>query len=540
MDLPLHLRLAYAACFSDPYADARCLHGASAALHEPASLAAPKESSWFSDLVQLIEQNRQQTLALHAPENHDVNHVELSHSSVPNLPASEEEVKFEVEGTLDIPRRLTSIEKSPSPLRNSSSTQSLELPVITAQEIASPHPNVSAAMPMPQPSGATSGVGSQASAPVQKVNVITQTDVADDTAPHAAQQQQQQKASCLASDPVANTGEAILADLTTSLERRLQDCVLKTLALDDANQQLICAFQLPPKNTATSSDQGGLPLGTKTAAAVQASQQTLINSGALSEAPPSPSAAAAAPLSTAAVAANRSDASLSEEARKELAMHLYALRHQVVAMRQQLDTHEAAHARELNRFKSSSSPSSGQRPPIRVEVVRAYEEEPTPYRKGPWKQADFAAAGATRRSSDNRKDPGNAKGGEDDYSSNDFTDDTSEISTEERSSDESNVQSALKEQQRQFISAPRKDHATVSSVDSDSSVSSTEELFQRRQAAALQARKQRTAAAAARQQKRSSSSSSSPSSSPSSSSDRSTTSSLTDTSTISTSDTHTS
>ena len=539
MDLPLHLRLAYAACFSDPYADARCLHGASAALHESASLAAPKESSWFSDLVQLIEQNRQQTLAPHAPENHDVSHVELSHSSVPNLPVSEEEVKVEVEGTLDIPRRLTSIEKSPSPLRNSSSTQSLELPVITAQEIASPHPNVSAAMSMPQPSGATSGVGSQASAPVQKVNVITQTGVAADTAPHAAQQQQ--KASCLASDPVANTGEAILADLTTSLERRLQDCVLKTLALDDANQQLICAFQLPPKNTATSSDQGGLRLGTKTAAAVQASQQTLINSGALSEAPPSPSAAAAAPLSIAAVAANRSDASLSEEARKELAMHLYALRHQVVAMRQQLDTHEAAHARELNRFKSSSSPSSGQRPPIRVEVVRAYEEDPTPYRKGPWRQADFAAAGATRRSSDNRKDPGKAEGGEDDYSSNDFTDDTSEISTEERSSDESTMQSAPKEQQRQLISAPRKDHATVSSVDSDSSVSSTEELFQRRQAAALQARKQRTAAAAARQQKRSSSSSSSsPSSSPSSSSDRSTTSSLTDTSTISTSDTHTS
>jgi hypothetical protein len=366
-----------------------------------------------------------------------------------------------------------------------------------------------------------------------------QTDAAEDTAAHPHDHP--------VPEQLVGMPEGLLADITTSLERRLQQCVLKTLALDDANQQLICAFGLPSVN-AVDNDRTSHP-PTSVAASLQpspvADNKTAKNS-ALDAAEKYDKPAAS---SVATVAANRTESGLSDEVKKELAMHLYALRHQVVVMRQQLDAHEAAHARQVNAFRAASSSSAPHRPPVRVEVVKAFEEEPVSYRKGPWRAANFAAA-AVHRNKDGKS--GGVHHDRDDgsearYTSDDFTGETSTatstaVSTELENDDTLGHPPALARKaplrnHGDRVAAGRKASTDVSSVDSDTSLSSTEGLFQRRQAAALQARAQRMAAATAKDAPKRFSSSTS--SSPYSTSTISY-SSLTESSTVSTSDTYTS
>ncbi|KAG5474398.1 hypothetical protein LSCM1_03180 [Leishmania martiniquensis] len=298
------------------------------------------------------------------------------------------------------------------------------------------------------------------------------------------------------SEELAGTHEVLLADITTALERRVRECVLKTAALDEARQQLICAFQLPSVTSPASSACPPHPVPrapsaavashastapppqaqwTKEEARTRAEATTYMASerdaadGELVDGPVQVPAARAAAADVAVrppwLSANRTDASLSDDVRKEMALHLYALRRQVKQLHGRLEAHESTHYRHINALRAAQKQSrTSSSPPVRVEIVKAYEDDPVPYRKGPWREADFAAA---RRSGPDRSAGGMKKdaAGDESYTSDDFTEVTSRVSS------------------------------VVSGGDgSSSSVSSTEKLFRQRQAAALRARGQRLVA----------------------------------------------
>ncbi|TPP40476.1 hypothetical protein CGC20_13305 [Leishmania donovani] len=312
------------------------------------------------------------------------------------------------------------------------------------------------------------------------------------------------------SEELAGTHEALLADVTAALERRLRECVWKTVTLDDAQQQLTCAFQLPSSTSPASSSRPPHPLSsvplaaaafrasaappphaqlTKQAAPARADASTCMAteqdaaSGELADALTEPPAARAAAAEVAAplpwLLANRTDASLSDDAKKEIALHLYALSRQVRQLRDQLEAHESTHYRHVNALRAAQKQRQGRLPlPLRVEIVKAYEDDPVPYRKGPWREADFAAArrGGSGRSAGGMEEDA---AGNESYASDDFTQVTSAALTVVSTDD------------GQARDGARGDDG------SGSSVSSAEELFRQRQAAALRARNQQAGARSA-------------------------------------------
>lgn len=393
MDVPLHLRLAYARRFSDPYGDpqraflntnlsAECGSGLR---HGP---------SWLTTLVQHLDRNTQPDKVVASPDEED-------------------SVKRPAAPPFSLPQ--TQSERSPSPVEAAATPHVSTPPPLTAEEVCQPLPTATAVAALVD--GRDGGASPRFPKPENTAKeAAVQADVMGDAAVDERH--------CREQDRRAGVHEELLADVTLSLQRRLQQCVLKTLALDDANQQLICAFQLEPTaavDTSTSA-QARLTVPEKSS-----------NTGVRT--------------SFDAVVANRSDAALPEEAKKELAMHLYALRRQVVDMRRQLDAHETAHACQVNAFhaaarENADAPSS--RPPVQVEVVKAYAEEPVPYRKGPWRPANFSAS-TTQANKGGQALKREDSDADDAYSSDAFTSDTgsSEVSTDPSSDGDAGYRSCV-------------------------------------------------------------------------------------------------
>ncbi|KPI83866.1 hypothetical protein ABL78_7084 [Leptomonas seymouri] len=536
MDLPFHLRLAYASHCSDPYADSK-RRLTNALFVSSGALAAQTETSWLNSLVKHLQYSHERYNEAHLSTDRTVEEADAAPVAPAVCPCEHPE-----EGkTEEVQAHIVS--SSPPTTSSTSPTASHSIAEQDALTLRPGLPSLPSLLSLDEdrvkkrrfsppfieersPSSAASGPASETSTckdddtcghQIKKADANVQVDVAADTVNEEHHRRVQAQ--------LAGTHEALLADITTSLERRLQQCVLKTLALDDANQQLICAFHIRP-NASTSADERAHP-ATATSLSPAPPEERISPADLakevdsyLSGAQASPAAVgntkAAAVLSTPTLTANRNEQSISVEAKKELALHLHTLRNQVVHMRRQLDAHEAMHSRRMAAIFAASKESSD-RPPIRVEIVKAYEEEPVPYRKGPWRKADFAAAA-------HRTAGGKGRGGQGEKnksrSSDDFTDyssswvTSSEVLTEmdgRATSDESGARAKHQsgERGKPGAAAAAGGTAIISSIDSDSSLSSTEELFKKRQAAAMQARAQRAATTAARQQSRYSSETSS-------------------------------
>ncbi|KAG5475072.1 hypothetical protein CUR178_04522 [Leishmania enriettii] len=496
MDVPRRLRLAYTSCLDDVYCErrpVRCnaqpLSRGSPYIGEDAEL---DERHWLSSLVAVVGSNQSGAASLNAdpaanvsfpPPVVDTACVEASaspnpHNTNPQLPRFFEQEEAASQSIAPSPRPRDDIRAGPQPPRTESK--------VDDTKPQSPHtsPLSSSSRTARSPPASPLKAHAQGAA---RVDSAVQTSVAAEAEADTAAR---------VSEELAGTHEALLADVTAALEQRVRECVLKTVALDDARQQLICAFQIPSATSPASSSHipHPVPLTPLAAVACQASAaspppgqwteqeahmrpnaSTCVATGhvaASGEVVDGPAQAPAARSSAADVAAplpwlsaNRSAASLSDDVKKEMALHLYALRRRVQQLHGQLEEHESTHYRHLNALRAAQKQSrTSSSPPVRVEIVKAYEDDPVPYRKGPWREADFAAArrGGPDRSAGSMKEEDT---GDESYTSDDFTQLTS--------------------------AAP----SVVSTDDgsSSSSVSSAEELFRQRQAAALRARSQQAA-----------------------------------------------
>ncbi|KAG5498319.1 hypothetical protein JIQ42_03125 [Leishmania sp. Namibia] len=500
MDVPRRLRLAYASCLDDVYYERRPVRCNA----QPFSRGSPYIGEdaeldgrhWLSSLVALVGSNQSGIASLYADPAADVSFpppvvatacVEASappapHNTDPQLPRFFEQEEAAGQSVAPSPRPRDEIRAGPQPPRTESQ--------VDDTQPQSPHasPLSSSTRTARSPPASPFKPHAQGAA---RVESAVQTSVAAEAEADTAAR---------VSEELAGTHEALLANVTAAIERRVRECVLKTVALDDARQQLICAFQIPSTTSPASSSHTPhpVPLTPLAAAACQASTaspppgqwteqeahmrpnaSTCVATGHVAasvEAVDGPARAPAARSAATDVAAplpwlsaNRSDASLSDDVKKEMALHLYALRRQVQQLHGQLEAHESTHYRHVNALRAAQKQArTSSSPPVRVEIVKAYEDDPVPYRKGPWREADFAAA---RRSGPDRS-AGSMKeedACDESYTSDNFTQLTS--------------------------AAP----SVVSTDDgsSSSSVSSAEELFRQRQVAALRARSQQAAARSA-------------------------------------------
>ncbi|KAG5474732.1 hypothetical protein LSCM4_03908 [Leishmania orientalis] len=496
MDVPRRLRLAYASCLDDVYCErrpVRCnaqpLPRGSPYINEDAELDG---RHWLSSLVALVGSNQSGAASLYADPAVNVSFpppvvatacVEASASPAPHntdlqLPRFFEQEEAASQSVAPSPRPRDDIRAGPQPPRTESQ--------VDDTQPQSPHTSPLNSSSRTARSPPASPLKSHAQG-AARVESAVQTSVAAEAEADTAAR---------VSEELAGTHEALLADVTAALERRVRECVLKTVALDDARQQLICAFQIPSATSPASSYHipHPVPLTPLATVACQASAASppagqwteqeahmrpitptsvatghVAASGEVVDGPAQAPAARSAATDVAAplpwLSANRSDASLSDDVKKEMALHLYALRRQVQQLHSQLEAHESTHYRHVNALRAAQKQSrTSSSLPVRVEIVKAYEDDPVPYRKGPWREADFAAArrGGPDRSAGSMKEEDT---GDESYTSDDFTQLTSAASSVMSTDDGS----------------------------SSSSFSSAEELFRQRQAAALRARSQQAA-----------------------------------------------
>ncbi|CAG9577266.1 conserved hypothetical protein [Leishmania major strain Friedlin] len=554
MDIPLRLRLAYANYLGEVYCDrkpVRC-DAQPPSRHSPYTGKGAESDGrhWLSSLVASVGSNQSGETLLHAdPEANAtllsprVATVVMETRTPPSLPNADPQPQCVSEK-----REATDPSAAPSLQPCDDIRDGPQLPhtetLVDETQPESPH-TPSASFSRTAPSPPANALEPHAPE-VTRVEAAVQASVAVEMEADAAARAREVRVS----EELAGTHEALLADVTAALERRLRECVWKTVTLDNAQQQLTCAFHPPSSASPASSSRpphllSSTPLTAaafrasvaappraqlaKQAAPARADASTCMateQDAARSELADAPTEAPAARAAAAKVAAplpwlsaNRTDASLSDDAKKEIALHLYSLRRQVQQLRDQLEAHESTHYRHVNALRAAQKQRQGRLPlPLRVEIVKAYEDDPVPYRKGPWREADFSAA--------RRGGPGRSAGGmEEDaagaesYASDDFTEVTSAALTVVSTDDGRASDGARGDDGR------------------GSSVSSTEELFRQRQAAALRARNQqagaRSAAANAASSSRNRLSDSSTDYS-SSSTDTSSTSTLTTTTTTST------
>ncbi|CBZ28527.1 conserved hypothetical protein [Leishmania mexicana MHOM/GT/2001/U1103] len=514
MDIPLRLRLAYADSVGEIYCDRRLVRcdAQSPSRGSPYTGKGAERDGrhWLSALVASVGSNQSGEALLHA--NPEANATFLSPRVVtavmetrapPSLPntdpqlqrVSEKREPIDLSAVPSLPP-CDDIGEGPQPPHTEKLVDETQ-----PESPRTPSDSFSRTAPSP-PATALEPHAPEATRVESAVQANVDVGVEADAAARAREVR--------VSEELAGTHEVLLADVTAALERRLRECVLKTVALDDAQQQLICAFQLPSFTSPASSSRPPHPLPltplaaaalrasaapppraqlTKQAAPARADVSTCMAteqdavSGNVADAPTEAPAARAAAAEVAAplpwLSANRTDASLSEDAKKEIALHLYTLSRQVRQLRDQLEAHESAHYRHVTALRAAQRQRQGQLPlPPRAEIVKGYEDDPVPYRKGPWREADFSAArrGRPGRSAGGTKEDA---AGDESYASDNFTEVTSAalsvVSTDDgRASD-----------------------GARGNDGSSSSVSSTEELFRQRQAAALRARNQQAGARSA-------------------------------------------
>lgn len=101
---------------------------------------------------------------------------------------------------------------------------------------------------------------------------------------------------------------------------------------------------------------------------------------------------------------------LDENARRELAIHLYTLRNQVQELATELDARESLFQRQIRSYSAKTNESRK----ITVEIVKDYEVDPVAYKKPPFRLANIKDQKETKKGSDQ------------DYYEDDFTFDKEE------------------------------------------------------------------------------------------------------------------
>eukprot|EP00796_Vickermania_ingenoplastis_P008263 gene8263-5783_t len=130
-----------------------------------------------------------------------------------------------------------------------------------------------------------------------------------------------------------------LSEVVDCILNKIQTQNVMAVALDDINQQVTEHVSQPPKKEKSSTH---------------------------------PAPRAASPCAS------------DDPSQRELAIYLYSLRKQVVELQSQMDAQEAALQRELRQQKKKGGSSSKR---ITVEVVKAYDDDPVPYKKPPFRLA---------------------------------------------------------------------------------------------------------------------------------------------------------
>ncbi|CAJ1010039.1 hypothetical protein Q4I28_005353 [Leishmania naiffi] len=505
MDVPLRLRLAYANCLNNAYCDRRNVRcdakPLSCDLSYTSRGAEHDGRHWLSSLVASVGSNQSEEALLHtdlavsasllsplvATEFMEARAPQSSYNADPQLQGCLEKREAVDQLAAPSPRPSDNIGTAPFSPRTESPVD--EMPP------ESPHtPFATFSKTAPLPPASPFGPDTQEAT---RVESAVQANVAAQVEADAAARARTVRVN----EELAGTHEALLVNVTAALEQRLRECVLKTVALDDAQQQLICAFQLRSSMSPASPSPHPLPVIPSTAEAFHASSapptrdqltkqaapaRTDVSScatakqdaasGEVADVPAAKPAAVDAAAPPPWLSANRTDASLSDDVKKEVALHLYALSRQVQQLRSHLEAHESTHYRHVNALRAAQRQRRGCASlPLRVEIIKGYEDDPVPYRKGPWREADFAAArrGGQDLSAGGMR--GNAASDES-YISDDFTEVTSATSSVVRTG------------------AGRESDGVGGADGSSSTVSSTEELFRQRQAAALRVRNQQTVA----------------------------------------------
>lgn len=166
--------------------------------------------------------------------------------------------------------------------------------------------------------------------------------------------------------------EEVLADVVQRLFDKIHLSSVKVVALDDLNQQLLENFKLT------------------TAPEVAKANQPVTPDSVV----PRLSASALLPMSPARLGRlSRSSTAPYLEDRSELALYLYSLRAKVQALATMLNDSEAqAHRDELRRRAREKKPRR-----LKVQIVRAYEEDPVPYKKSSFTPAALQVAAKPTR-----------------------------------------------------------------------------------------------------------------------------------------------
>ncbi|KAK7198975.1 hypothetical protein NESM_000864900 [Novymonas esmeraldas] len=451
MDVPLHLRLAYASRQNDVYGDRRRAGGGAVGL-APSTPPLRSGQHWFSSL---IESTRP------PPPDAVLWFAEAAVNKSATAPFSGAAPVGGAETPSATPQMPRFFDEDSVAVASASVPSPSPPPPLQERQ---PADGVAASSPPPHAASSVSEARRDAppwpstppDAVLARVQAEAQADIAADSAAAVAAHAHATRVR----EELAGTYVAPLADVVASLERRLHGCVRQVVALDGAAQQLVCAFQ-PTPSTHVAPARVDASTGDAEASTVAAA---------------SPATAPALPR----LSANRTEATLSEEAKKEMALHLYGLRHQVQRLRDELETHEATHYRQVNALRAATAARhqhAASLPPLRVEVVKAYEDDPVPYRKGPWREANFTAAAGWRARDGGAGAVSDA--GDESYPSDDFTEITSAASSEVRTEDG---------EAKGGAGGNSSHRRRALSSSSSSSVSSTEDLFRRRQAAALRAR----------------------------------------------------
>lgn len=148
-----------------------------------------------------------------------------------------------------------------------------------------------------------------------------------------------------------------VSEVVDRIIQRIQEHNVRAVALDDLNQQIT-------ENIRTASSPNKVVNNTSTSFTEHSHSN-----------PPKQDIAPTAPY-------NSNPDKLDDSGKRELALHLYALRDQVHHLQQQLETREQVLQRQLMQRQRMQKTKK-----VTVEIVKGYEEDPVPYKKPPFRLA---------------------------------------------------------------------------------------------------------------------------------------------------------
>lgn len=370
MSVATKLGLAYSSCYGDAYRSRRgVLLGEQYVQEEHLSekrTETPQPSSWLNELL--------------------LHYAVKSIRSIATQRCAEEEQKVSDAGDAEITCDATSNHQNKETGGSKSSLASRE-PAAAPFEVNQVTPSVSptadagassAAVPAPSMvsgNGIESTITNEVPAVLRAENVLPEEDdrIGDSLVHHrknslVAEETPVSKHVDASTDAIGNaqSGAAARADAECELRGMIPmtclsgvvDCIMRNIqahnvhavAIDDINQQLTEGISSP----------GSSPAALPQRVATAPSQGSTI--------PP--------------VQPPFNSLESDDSAKRELAVYLYGLRDKVQQLQSQLDAREVVIERKLRQNRKRESPASRK---ITVEIVKAYDEDPVPYKKPPYR-----------------------------------------------------------------------------------------------------------------------------------------------------------